>query len=334
MTEWNRLSIVQRHKSRGIKTWYLRENSDGKISYRSLGTKNKRTAEACLQRLLVLRFRIPGECLKTAELKEMIDKFLSRPSLKKNSIDQYLRILNDFYRWCVNHKVEDALKFNVEHAKDFYNSLSGKSAKHKCQVCGVFLNWVYRECKIEKNHPFKFIEYKPTEKRIRDAWSKREIQLIIENAPTKEMRVLWALMAYAGLRIQEALSLKQENVLNNTISLIGKGNKYATLPISHKLAEELKRFGSLEQGIHITKEASIRTLIKVCKKIGLKGWASNHKFRHSYATNLALSGCPVAIAMRLLRHSSSSMTLDVYTHILSDELKKWNDRAFPRDIRK
>jgi site-specific recombinase XerD len=324
--EWKKLSIVQRHKAREIKTWYLRENSAGRISYKSLGTKNKRTAEACLQRLLVLRFALPGEYANSVDIKEIAKRFLSRPGINANSAEQYARIIDEFSTWCLHHHITDILKFNVEDAKKFYESLSGKSAKQKCSVCGVFLNWCYRECNINKIQPFKMIEYRKSEKKLRDSWNSKQIEQIIRNAPSSEMRVLWALMAFAGLRINEATNLTQSNIEDNLIRVIGKGNKPACLPINKKLSKELKRFGSLEDGLKISKQKSIRALAKTCKKLGISGWASNHKFRHSYATNLASNGCPVAVAMRLLRHSSSNMTLDIYTHILSDDLKKWVEK--------
>lgn len=324
--EWKKLSIVQRHKARGIKTWYLRENFNGKISYKSLGTKNKKTAEACLQRLLVLRFAMPGEYTHTIDVEEAAKCFLSRPGLNANSAEQYARIIGDFCKWCQKHHITNILSFNVKDAKEFYASLSGKSAKQKCSVCGVFLNWCYRESNTNKLQPFKLIEYRKTEKKLRDSWNLKEIEQIIKNAPSKEMRILWALMAFAGLRINEAINLTQKNIEKDSIRIIGKGHKPACLPINKKLAKELKLFGSLENGLKISKQKSIRALVKTCNKLGIPGWASNHKFRHSYATNLASIGCPVAVAMRLLRHSSSNMTLDVYTHILSEDLKKWSEK--------
>ena len=85
--EWKRLSIVQRHKSRGIKTWYLRENDGGRISYRSLGTASKKTATECLQRLLVLRFALPGETFEKISIRGAMEAFLDRPNLKRNSVE-------------------------------------------------------------------------------------------------------------------------------------------------------------------------------------------------------------------------------------------------------
>jgi 2,4-dienoyl-CoA reductase-like NADH-dependent reductase (Old Yellow Enzyme family) len=84
--------------------------------------------------------------------------------------------------------------------------------------------------------------------------------------------------------------------------------------------------GSLENRLRFACEI-VREIKKVCARLKIEGWASNHKFRHSFATNLAASGCPVAVAMRLLRHSSSAMTLDVYTHIVPADMREWAEKV-------
>lgn len=324
-TSWNRLSIVQRHKSRGIKTWYLRENAEGCIRYRSLGTTHKTVAEQCLQRLLVQRFVLPWEKTVPQDMDSLIDKFVARPTLKSNSADQYRRILTHFSNWCKDFGVSDILQIGTKEAQEYYLGLSEKSARQRCHVCGIFLSWVYKCNEINKTQPFKLIEYRKTVRLVRDSWSPEEVQKIVESAPNRNIRMLWALMAYAGLRISEANNLTDNDIRGNTLIVIGKGDKYATLPIGNKLAAELSLHGPLNEGLHISKQKSIRELCKVCKSLHIEGWASNHKFRHSFASNLAIRGCPVGIAMRLMRHSSSAMTLDVYTHVLQNDMIKWVD---------
>lgn len=322
---WVRLSIIQRHKSRGIKTWYLRENDHGHISYHSLGTTQKSVAQQCLQRLLVLRFAFPWENPQPMDMASLIDRFVARPSLKKESAEQYRIVLQHFLGWCRNKGISDALKIGTDEAQEYYSKLSGKSARQRCRVCGVFLNWVYKRNKIDRVQPFKLIEYRKTSRAVRDSWSKSDMRRIVEAAPDRDMRMLWALMAYVGLRINEASTLTDENIHGKAIFVVGKGGKFAVLPIGKRLAAEFALHGPLGNGLHISKQRSIRALVKVCKILKIEGWASNHKFRHSFATNLAAHGCPVAVAMRLMRHSSSAMTLDVYTHVLQEDLVKWVD---------
>lgn len=322
---WLRLSIVQRHKSRGIKTWYLRENDNGHISYHSLGTIQKSVAQQCLQRLLVLRFAFPWEKSIHTDMDSLVEGFVKRPSLKKESANLYRRILGHFTDWCRGKSITDVLKIGTNEAQDYYLELSGKSARQRCRVCGIFLSWAYRQNKVERVQPFRLIEYKKTAKTVRDSWSENDMRRIVEAAPDTDMRMLWALMAYAGLRVNEATTLTDANIHNSTIFVVGKGGKFASLPIGKRLAAEFALHGPLGNGLNISKQRSIRALCRVCKKLNIEGWASNHKFRHSFATGLAARGCPVAIAMRLMRHSSSTMTLDVYTHVLQEDLVKWVD---------
>lgn len=322
---WLRLSIVQRHKSRGIKTWYLRENDNGSVRYHSLGTTQKSVAQQCLQRLLVLRFAFPWEKSVHTDMDSLVEGFVARPSLKKESAELYRRILVHFTDWCKGKGFTDILKIGTNEAADYYLGLSGKSARQRCRVCGIFLNWAYRQNRVERAQPFGLIEYRKTVKTVRDSWSEDDMRRIVEAAPDADMRMLWALMAYAGLRVNEATTLTDANIHGSTIFVVGKGGKFAVLPIGNRLAAELERHGPLGNGLNISKQRSIRALCRVCKKLNIEGWASNHKFRHSFATNLAARGCPVAIAMRLMRHSSSTTTLDVYTHVLQEDLVKWVD---------
>ena len=322
---WNHLSIIQRHKSRGIKVWYLRENSHGQIHYRSLGTTNKSVAQQCLQRLLVLRFALPWENPIPKDMGSLAQEFVSRPSLKKDSAEQYNRILEHFITWCQNKGIYNVFKIEVEDAQKYYLELHKKSARQRCRVCGIFLNWVYKQNRIDRVHPFKLIEYRKTVRTVRDSWNPEEVRRIVESAPDKELRMLWALMAYAGLRISEASNLTDDNIRGKSILVVGKGDKLAVLPIGKRLSEELALYGPLGSGLLISKQRSIRELKKVCQKLHIEGWVANHKFRHSFASNLAAHNCPVGITMRLMRHSSSTMTLDIYTHILQADLLKWVD---------
>lgn len=243
------------------------------------------------------------------------------------SVEQYRRILENFSGWCKSQRVGDLLSIDERLARKYYASLRGKSARHHCRVCGCFLSWVYREYRVERVQPFKFVDFKRVAKVERDSWSVKDVDRIVAAAPSKEMRMLWALMAYAGLRIHEAAGLRQADILGDKFQVIGKGDKFAVLPINARLKRELARFGSLGDGLKIDKQKSIRELKKVCARLGIAGWASNHKFRHSFATNLAAAGCPVAIAMRLLRHSSSATTLDVYTHIMPADMREWAEKV-------
>lgn len=52
---------------------------------------------------------------------------------------------------------------------------------------------------------------------------------------------------------------------------------------------------------------------------GLDGWVL-HDFRHTYVTNLAQAKVHPSVAQKLAGHSSIGVTMEIYTHVLGDDL--------------
>lgn len=50
--------------------------------------------------------------------------------------------------------------------------------------------------------------------------------------------------------------------------------------------------------------------------------ANNHKFRHSFASNLLRAKVTVPSTARLIRHSNATTTLSTYSHLLQEDLKE------------
>ena len=61
-------------------------------------------------------------------------------------------------------------------------------------------------------------------------------------------------------------------------------------------------------------------LKRSCKKAGIDGHNHLHKFRHSFASNLLRNGGNIIAVSKLMRHATPSMTLNVYSHVLPDDL--------------
>jgi integrase/recombinase XerC len=138
-----------------------------------------------------------------------------------------------------------------------------------------------------------------------------------------------------GLRISELSTLQLENINDQWIRVIGKGNKQRDIPLlqtTQKLLEEYlkdfqpKRF-LFEKNEEKLSENSLRYIInKVFARISLK--VTPHQLRHSYATSLLNGGAPIVDVSELLGHSSMATT-QIYTK-LGSALKKQNyDKAHP-----
>jgi len=138
-----------------------------------------------------------------------------------------------------------------------------------------------------------------------------------------------------GLRISELSSLELNDITDEWIRVLGKGNKQRDLPLinsTKKILDEylgvfvLKKFLFEKSGEKLS-ENSLRYIVtKVFRKVGIK--VTPHQLRHSYATSLLNSGAPIVDVSELLGHSSMATT-QIYTK-LGSALKQQNyNKAHP-----
>ncbi len=138
-----------------------------------------------------------------------------------------------------------------------------------------------------------------------------------------------------GLRISELSSLELNDITDEWVRVLGKGNKQRDLPLisaTKKILDEylgvfvLKKFLFEKNGEKLS-ENSLRYIVtKVFRKVGIK--VTPHQLRHSYATSLLNSGAPIVDVSELLGHSSMATT-QIYTK-LGSALKQQNyNKAHP-----
>jgi len=138
-----------------------------------------------------------------------------------------------------------------------------------------------------------------------------------------------------GLRISELSSLKLDDISDEWIRVLGKGNKHRDVPLLASTKELIDEYLSnnypkiflFEANDERLSENSLRyTVNKVFKRVGLK--VTPHQLRHSYATSLLNSSAPIVDVSELLGHSSMATT-QIYTK-LGSALKQQNyNKAHP-----
>jgi len=138
-----------------------------------------------------------------------------------------------------------------------------------------------------------------------------------------------------GLRISELASLKLDDIDNEWIRILGKGNKQRDIPLLKQtklLIDEYlssfitKKFLFEKNGEKLSENSLRYKVNKVFRRISLK--VTPHQLRHSYATALLNEGAPISDVSELLGHSSMATT-QIYTK-LGSALKKQNyNKAHP-----
>lgn len=171
-------------------------------------------------------------------------------------------------------------------------------------------------------------------------YSKQEIAKVIYSIKRKQgctkanlvrNKLIIALLYSTGLRVNELCNLNVRDVMEDTISIIGKGNKPRICFIdsrSRKLIDcylELRTdsqpwllMGS--KGRRMT-TGDVRHLFDRLRKCTEFKTIHPHAIRHSYATNLLENGAHIFMLKELMGHSSISSTA-VYLHVKNPELKQ------------
>lgn len=161
-----------------------------------------------------------------------------------------------------------------------------------------------------------------------------------------EVRGLAMLEYYAGLRRNEALHLRAEDVLLERKLLIvtGKGGKQRIVPIPPRhtaLIEELTRkIDEVKTGYLWVNPLTQRpygnivdSLKGAAERCGVKGRMYNHLLRHGFGTTAVESGIDIRTLQVLLGHSTSRTT-ELYSHLAATHLiaamDKFNITQQPR----
>lgn len=335
-------SLVQKNKSIGNLIYSIRiyDTDTKKIKFVTTNTKNKKIALEILA----------NEQKKLFEPK----KETNVPTLYKAYSLWIDNLINNFTNIGSVKAYREQTKFIHEYAKEnedllltelkgdklvklFNDSSKDISTNHKIhrkKVWTIFFNWAYEMFGILEKTPTKLLKLPKKEHHEKVFFTMEQIETILENAPTKELRFLWSFMAYAGLRFFEAANMTWEQLKNGEIKLKGKGGKYAVLPIGKKLKNEIELYSISCAGEHqgrifgtLNNNTVNRTLRQLVNKLNLniEKSVSCHNFRHSFASNLLRNGANIVAVSKLLRHENPSITLNVYSHVLTNDLKQTID---------
>jgi integrase/recombinase XerC len=160
--------------------------------------------------------------------------------------------------------------------------------------------------------------------------------------PARDTAIL-ELFYGTGLRLNElvALNIKDLDLVEETIRVMGKGQKERILPLGECALEAIKQYRALA---HVDATGPL-FISKLRKRIGSRSvWLmlkrrvehtsipvrmSPHRLRHSFATHLLDNGADLRSVQSLLGHENINST-QIYTHIATERLKKAYDEAHPR----
>jgi integrase/recombinase XerD len=153
-------------------------------------------------------------------------------------------------------------------------------------------------------------------------------------------RCVLELMYATGLRVSELAGLKvtQINRVQQTLRVIGKGNKEREVPYGEEadiwLKEWLKKRGVTSVFLfpskkgHLSRQTLWRCVHDCATLVGLSPVPSPHVLRHAFATHLLNNGADLRAVQTLLGHENITTT-EIYTHVSRSQLHDEVNRAHP-----
>lgn len=330
-----RVTLSQRNRSRGIMTWYARifDTDARTVRYESLGTTRKTEAREEMQsRLAEGAFRKPGKGETT--LGDALDAYILHLE-RKGCADSSVQTALCAFRTVESVRGERLEGLDRKRLQDAFfeatRNLRPSSRNLFRRIVGTAVRLAIRELDLEIRNPVEAIPVSKSLRKERDFWTPEQVDRILDRAPSRKHRLLWAFMAFCGLRVHEARKAKPEDVRDGFLHVVGKGGKYAKVPLCARMLEEIRRaggtwdFAGTGTQAHVVAKAARAAIPE-----GFRGKATNHRFRHSFASNLIRAGVNVKAVSRLMRHSNANITLAVYSHVLDEDLSGELEKMFSR----
>jgi integrase len=185
--------------------------------------------------------------------------------------------------------------------------------------------------------------------------SRVQVSAMLDQAPNPRMCAFVAVLAYTGVRIGEALSLRWSDWDGgSTLRVMDvkgreKGARPRAIPVSEKLQVELRAWRKAQAAERLASiwwdvdadwilstdvgtqwdPHNARKRFRPIAEAICPG-ATPHSLRHATATILLEEGVPMRVVADVLGHSSTRITEDVYSHVtarLSAEAAAAIDRA-------
>jgi integrase len=290
----------------------------------------------------------------------------ARPDSSEGTLGNYKRMWNKFVDWMkTNYSSVISLQEVTENIALEYSEylwdkgLSANTYNYHIQAIKLVIKTLSRQADLVKN-PFAIVTRKAENKQSRKEFSESEVLKIIDsfNAPKlslmnkEEIRVLFHLGIWTGLRLADCVQMKWENVdfARNLITCkpkktARKTNKTVTIPIHPLLKEAFTLALTWQENEYVLPKTVARYIINAdgVKKDAIKVFCYNgfitkkevegvqrkrkanvygfHSFRHSFVSFCAKAGVPLPVVQAIVGHGNPAITRH-YIHIGEESVKK------------
>jgi integrase/recombinase XerC len=226
--------------------------------------------------------------------------------------------------------------------------LSNRSVNRKIAALRTFFKWLRKEGVVNSN-PMAKIQGPKNEKRLpvfakeTELASNKLAEIFVNDFDGLRDELMVELFYQTGIRLNELINLKETDINEQHIKVLGKRNKERLIPISKTLFHQIQGF--INEKRKLVGETKFLIVLKngnklyptfVYRKINAYlGQATNldkkspHVLRHTFATHMLNRGSGLETLKDLLGHANLAAT-QVYTHNSFAQLTAIYSQAHPR----
>jgi integrase/recombinase XerC len=232
------------------------------------------------------------------------------------------------------------------------DGISNRSVNRKLASLRTYFKWLRKEGQITTN-PLAKIQGPKNEKRLPIFVKESELDstktslLFSSDFNGVRDELMFELFYQTGIRLSELIGLKDSDVSEQHIKVLGKRSKERLIPISNQLGQTIQLFRTMKKKMNIdslklfTRENGMdlypslvyRKINSILGTLTTSDKKSPHVLRHTFATHLLNRGTGLETLKDLLGHANLSAT-QVYTHNSFAQLTAVYAQAHPRGMQK
>ena len=266
---------------------------------------------------------------RSAELDEI--------SIKDVDLDFIASVtLNDVYDYMA-FLARDKVK--NERSREPEYGLMASSRARKIATIRSFYNYLTNKAHLLRENPVKDIDAPKLKKELPRYLTLEQSKDLLSAVDGKNQERDYAILTLflnCGLRISELVGLNLQDIQDETMRILGKGNKVRILYLNDACQAALNRYLAVRRPItrrdanalflssqneRISRSMVHSMVKKQLEAAGLdSSQYSSHKLRHTAATLMLQNGVDVRAVQEVLGHDHLNTT-EIYTHIDNESLR-------------
>ena len=237
------------------------------------------------------------------------------------------------------------------------DGVSKTTVNNERRNISAFFAWLRTEEIITKNPMNKIEQFKVTKEK-KQAFSPMDLEKIRAACLTNREKALVEFLASTWCRISEAMSVKIEDIKDDKLTVLGKGDKYRTVYLNARAQIAVKlylsersdgnpylfpraayagRISEFDKNrewyknkdqVDSSRPMDVSSAESLIRKIGKRAGVENvhpHRFRRTGATMALRAGMPLTTVSKILGHENIGTT-QIYLDISDEELQEAHNK--------